>query len=288
MDQAGGDVHDNPADQLTPLPPPRTRNTGLDEIGTSDELMTRFAQLFGSTSTGQVWAVQGDGQHTFTATVEKLAFSASDCATAIDALAILRLDPQQQQEFQQFQGDYFLAAAATSMPARAKSDAGLVAEAKLTAAESKRLRAGLNQALALRLAKAKEPSAAEKRLLKGEGKLEWKAQKVRAGRGVEQLYIRATWSLGDYAAYVMSAWATLPGLQLQGVEGRPAAWIRSGEFKDQPPEVTLGAILGVFAGEDGWARVLLGKATEDGYEMEVVQLSSGGPKQTDIAYGFGC
>lgn len=287
LDQAGGDIHDNPEDQLTPLPPPRTRNTGLDELGTSDELMSRFAQLFGSTSTGQVWAVQADAQHVFAATVEKLAFASADCAGAIDALAILLINPEQQRDYQQFSGDYFLAAAVTSAPAPTKSDVAL-SEAKLTAAESKRLRASLGAALLARLAKIKQPSSAEKRLLKGEGKLDFKAQLLRAGPNVQRLYLRATWSLGDYPAYLMSAWATTPAMELDAVEALPANYIRAGEFRNQPPEVALGEVLGVFSGEDGWARVLLGKAADEGYEMEVIQLSPQGPKETDIAYGYGC
>ncbi|HEU5453885.1 MAG TPA: hypothetical protein VFU76_17940 [Terriglobales bacterium] len=289
LEQTGGDLHDNPEDQLTPLPPPRTRNTGLDELGTSDELMARFAQLFGSTSTGQVWAVEADAQHSFAATVDKLAFASTDCGGAIDALAILLINPEQQRDFQQFHGDHFLAAAVTSAPAPVSSDLGLLPETKLSAAESKRLQAALANILQARLAKIKQPSAAEKRLLRGEGKLEMKVQRLRAGPGnAVRLYIRASWLLGDYAAYLMSAWATPPYLQLDGIEAQPAAHIRTGEFRNQPPDVALGEILGVFTGDDGWARVLLGKAADEGYEMEVVQLSPQGPKQTDIAYGYGC
>jgi hypothetical protein len=289
LDQAGGDLHDNPEDQLTPLPPPRTRNTGLDELGTSDELMSRFASLFASTSTGQVWAVQADGRHIFAATVDKLVFASTDCGGAIDALAILLINPEQQRDYQQFHGDYFLAAAVTSVAAPVPGDIGLLPESKLSAAESKRLRTAVNAALLARLAKIKQPSAAEKRLLGGEGKLEVKVQRLRAGPGnSERLYLRASWLLGDYAAYLMSAWATPPTLQLDGIEAQPANYIRTGEFRNQPPEVALGEILGVFPGEDGWARVLLGKAAEEGYEMEVIQLSPQGPKQTDIAYGYGC
>ena len=287
LDQTGGDVHDNPADQLTPLPPPHTHNTGLDEIGTSDELMTRYASLFGGATTGQAWTVQADAQHSFAATVETLAFGSADCSGAIDALAILRIAPAQQAGFQQMRGDHYLASPAdAAVPAG--SDVGLVPDAKLSAAESKRLREALNAALQARLADVTQPTAAEKRLRKGEGKLEFHAQRLRVGPKAERWYVRATWSLGDYAGYVLSAWATPPLMQLEGVESHPAAWIRSGEFKDQPPEITLGEILGVYAGADGWARVLLGKAADEGYEMEIIQLSPHGPKETDIAYGYGC
>lgn len=308
LEQTGGDLRDNPADQLTPLPPPRTRNAGLEEVGTSDELMNRFADLFRGVATGQVWAIEADAQHLFAGTIEKLAFGSADCATAIDALAIVRLSPEQQVDFQKFPGDYFLAVNSTSGKVPAVSAIGLLpGEVKLSGAQEKQLRASLNGSLQAHLKKVRGESGkpeqsdndatarerwtdSDARLSRGEGKLTWTIQRLKAGpNGEERLYVRATWSLGDYAAYLMTAWVIPQGLKLEVTEPKPAAWIRAGELKKQSPdEALMGTILGVYAGENGWARVLVGAAEGEGYEMEVIQLSPAGPKRTDLAYGYGC
>lgn len=134
-------------------------------------------------------------------------------------------------------------------------------------------------------------TAADERLARGQGKLEFQAQRLRLGpQGQERLYVRAKWSLGDYAAFLLSGWADPQArLRLEAADSHPAVWLRTREFEGSSADwESLGEILAVFAGQGGWARIVLGQRGDEGYTMVVWQYAPEGPKETEIAYGYGC
>ena len=286
---------------LRQLPLPDTHASGMSVVGTSDELMTNYLRLFGATQPGQAWEIQG-APGRFHATAETLGFSGTGCQTEINAVAILAIAPAEQQAFLAA-GDFFLAnpgeaAPSSGMPA-------LLGPARLSGAQQSRLRSVLNQVLQSELRKVKQASqgeyqrdkalaakwtAADDRLARGQGKLAFEAQPLRLGPdGQERLYVRAQWSLGDYAAFLASAWLDPQGMKLEAVDTHAAVWIRMREYQGKGADLdSLPEILAVFPGENGWGRVLMGHRTAEGYWMDVLQYIVGGPKETETSYGYGC
>lgn len=286
---------------LRQLPLPDTHASGISVVGTSDELMSNYMRLFGATQPGQAWAIQGNSR-SLHATAETLAFSGTGCQTEINAVAILAIAPAEQQEFRAA-GDFFLVhPGETSPPAGTPA---LLGPAHLSAAQQSRLKIVLNNALQYELRKVKQASqgeyqrdkalaakwtAADDRLARGQGKLAFEAQQLRLGPdGQERLYVRAKWSLGDYAAFLVSAWVNPQGMKLEAVDAHAAQWIRTREYQGKGADIdSLPEILGVFPGEGGWGRVLVGHRGQEGYWMDVSQYSAEGPKETEISYGYGC
>ena len=281
------------ADWLEKMPLADARVAGMVTIGTSEELMSRFEELFAGLEKGQLWTVEADGEHWFHATVETLAFAGTGCQRELNAVAILAIIPSNQEAFSALTTSAFLTWPPLPDELLLPSKVAILdPKAKLSPSQASVLRANMNSAMANQLAEkpAAKRTAAAERLLKGQGKLVYDAQRLRLGpAGEERVYVRANWMLGDFPAYTMTAYADPKhGMRLEGISGEMPELLNQSKPQFRNESQFSDELLGVFSGQNGWGTVLVGHHELDGYVVELLQYTPRGPERTDVAYGYGC
>ena len=110
-----------------------------------------------------------------------------------------------------------------------------------------------------------------------------------------RLYVRAYWKIGARAHTGLTLWLRFDGqhFSVEQTDATISRLARYLEFKNLGPQLAAqpeyaGMLLNIVPAADGWAYVIMGRR---GYESAVVSVwkySSAGPRDTGIAYSYGC
>src|SRR6266567_2398936 len=136
----------------------------------------------------------------------------------------------------------------------------------------------------------------DRRVLAGQGRLIYHVEAFKLAPDLNpRLYVRAYWKVGARAQTGLTLWLRFDGRHFS-VEQTDASVSRSArylEFKDLGSQLAAqpeyaGMLLNVIPASDGWAYLIIGRRGYEGGGVSVLKYSPAGPRDTGIAYGFGC
>jgi hypothetical protein len=136
----------------------------------------------------------------------------------------------------------------------------------------------------------------DRRVRQGQGKLVYHLEAFKLAPDEDpRLYVRAYWTADSKAQTGLTLWMRFDGHHFE-VEQTDAAILWFARYLEQKDIATnvasradyAGMLLNVIAADDGWAYIIMG---QQGYESQgewVLKYSPTGPRDTGIAYRFGC
>jgi len=136
----------------------------------------------------------------------------------------------------------------------------------------------------------------DRRLLAGQGRLMYHVEAFTLAPDQNpRLYVRAHWKVGATAQTGLTLWLRYNG-QHFSVEQTGASVSRLArylEFRDLGSQLAAqpeypGMLLNVIPAPDGWAYLIIGRRFYEGAGVSVWKYSPAGPRDTGIAYGYGC
>lgn len=294
------------------IPEPSSMWGSMPLYETSDAAQQRQWEDSAGVHAGDPWLIEAGGHTRFHGRIERLAVGKALCEAAI--VAIVVIDKEDRERFEGMKEAHYLALPATqaeSRPSGTKWREPSTRPAKLSPETAADLETSLAAEFRNQLADVRWEMESEyqretqrgaswpeawrrydERLANGEGKLQYEGQElVLTPDGSPRLYIRARWVLEGRVVFLMGAWVKAQNsLQLEGVNVRPALWLRMGEFQHIPLDLEyLGTILNVTDYDaDGWGEVIMGEIGYESFALTLYEYSARGLKETGIGFSGGC
>ncbi len=136
----------------------------------------------------------------------------------------------------------------------------------------------------------------DRRLLAGQGRLIYHVEAFTLAPDQNpRLYVRAHWKVGARAQTGLTIWLRFDGrrFSVEQTEASGSRLARYLEFKDLGSQLAAqpeyaGMLLNVIPAADGWAYLIIGRRSYEGAGVSVWKNSPAGPRDTGIAYGYGC
>ena len=136
----------------------------------------------------------------------------------------------------------------------------------------------------------------DRRVLAGQGRLIYHVEAFKLAPDQNpRLYVRAHWKVGARAQTGLTLWLRFDGLHfsVEQTDASVSRLARYLEFKDLGSQLAAqpeyaGMLLNVIPAADGWAYLIIGRRGYEGAGVSVWKYSPAGPRDTGIAYGYGC
>ena len=137
--------------------------------------------------------------------------------------------------------------------------------------------------------------AYDRAIAEGRGRLSFDVQSYRvAPDGDPRLYVRAHWTVGRKTATELSLWMRWNGTR--AVVEQTDAWLS--KFASYAEAKSIGSVaanpefaglvLNIVPAADGWAYVIVGRRGYESVSVSVLKYSPDGPRDTGVAYSYGC
>jgi hypothetical protein len=274
----------------------------IPQLGIVSQTHQAHSAFTGNLAMGAQWTISSNGAR-YVAVAEQPAILSWGCEGNEAPLAIIARVPDKQ--FANDQAKYFLASAT----GQGTSQESVSVDLRLDDAQRRELENVINKQLRITLPTAfandpfihdpsQQPRETEydRRVRSGQGRLIYHLEAFKLAPDENpRLNIRAYWTAGSMAQTGLTLWMRFDGYHFE-VEQTNAAIMWFGRYLEKKELGTdiasradyAGMLLNVIPAGDGWAYIIMGQRGYEGAGVSVLKYSPGGPRETGIAFSYGC